>query len=445
MMWQKKAGMISGILVLTAAGGFTGVASAAEKTAVYTIQKSIDEAVTKNYSLKARQEKIGQAIEVKNQARTDFLPKFSVSYSYTRLDEAQTIKGPFAGPAGEIPIGTINNYKMTGTVIQPVFTGFSLISSYRLAQLGIDQSEMNLELEKLDLALNVKTAYYNILISEKGIEVAQKAVESLESNLNVASNFHKVGMIPINDVLKAEVELANSRQNLVKAENAAKLSRASFNTVLARGVNEPVEVEDILQVKQQIEDFDTYREMALQDRPEVKVIDINILQADQQIRLAKSRYWPDISLQYNYIKQGDTLQVNGSTFQDPTQWQAIAVAQWTFWEWGKTLHSAREKENFKQELMETKNALVDNIALQVKQAMLELLTAAENIPTTQKAVEQGEENLRVNEERYKAQVTTITEVLDAQTLLTQARVNYFTSLYNYGLARAKLDRAIGTY
>ena len=76
----------------------------------------------------------------------------------------------------------------------------------------------------------------------------------------------------------------------------------------------------------------------------------------------------------------------------------------------------------------------------------EMLEVAEkNIPTTQKAVEQAEENLRVNEERYKAQVTTITEVLDAQALLTRARVNYYRSLYDQNLARARLERAIGAY
>ncbi|MDY7037322.1 MAG: TolC family protein, partial [Thermodesulfobacteriota bacterium] len=66
-------------------------------------------------------------------------------------------------------------------------------------------------------------------------------------------------------------------------------------------------------------------------------------------------------------------------------------------------------------------------------------------PTTIKAVEQAEENLRVSQERYKAQVTTSTEVLDAQTLLTQARTNYYNALYDHNLAKAKLLRAKGEY
>lgn len=93
--------------------------------------------------------------------------------------------------------------------------------------------------------------------------------------------------------------------------------------------------------------------------------------------------------------------------------------------------------------MHTRQSLEEGIGLEVKNAMLEISTAAENIPTTEKALGQAEENLRVNEERYKAEVTTITEVLDAQTLLTEARVNYYRALYNHNLAKARLQRAMG--
>ena len=123
----------------------------------------------------------------------------------------------------------------------------------------------------------------------------------------------------------------------------------------------------------------------------------------------------------------------------------MAILSWTFWEWGKSHYSKRAKESLRKELIETKLALEDNISLEVKTALLDLETAEKNIPTTRKAVEQGEENLRVSEERYKAQVTTITEVLDAQTRLTQARVNYFRALYDYHLAKARLFKAMGEY
>ena len=407
----------------------------------YTIKSSIEEALARSYSLKAKKEQLNQATNVKNQARSDLLPKFRLNYGYTRLDESRTLFTPGA----QVDISTQNNFRLVGNLTQPLFTGFGLISTYKLAKLGIDQSEMNIELEKLDLALRVKTSYYNILLADAAIDVATKSVESLESAANVSRNFHKVGLVPINDVLQSEVDLANSVQTQTKTKNDARLARAVFNTVLVRGINEPVELEGISDFDPQIGDFEDFRELALSNRPEIKLIDINLLQADQQVNLAKSKYWPEVAFTYNYIKEGDTLAVDGSPFHDREAWEALVSAQWTFWEWGKTINSQREKESFKRELMEAKNTLTQNITLEVKQAVLDLATAAENIPSTQKAVEQGEENLRVNEERYKAQVSTILDLLTAQALLVQARVNYISALYTHALAKATLDRAIGVY
>ena len=169
------------------------------------------------------------------------------------------------------------------------------------------------------------------------------------------------------------------------------------------------------------------------------------MQVKQQIRLAQSKYYPEVILNYNYIKEGDGVDVSGSDFHDANHWEATALASWTFWEWGKTHYAVSEQESVMRELLKLRSSLEDDISLEVENAILDMETAEENLATTKKAVEQGEENLRVNEERYKAQVNTITDVLDAQTLLTQARVNYYTALYTHHLARAGLLRALGTY
>ena len=192
-------------------------------------------------------------------------------------------------------------------------------------------------------------------------------------------------------------------------------------------------------------DFQEYVGIALKNRPEMKLIDVNLLQTDQQIRLSRSKYYPEVVFTWDYIKQGDTASVSGGEYHQASNWEATIGMEWTFWEWGKTHYSVKQQESKKNEVMKTKMELEEQIQLQVKDAVLYLQTAEENIPITKKAVEQGEENLRVSQERYKAQVSTSTEVLDAQRYLTRARVNYFNALFDYNLARARLLRAMGTY
>jgi len=173
------------------------------------------------------------------------------------------------------------------------------------------------------LALGVKEAYFNILRADKGIDVAEKAVESLKSHLEVATNFYEVGMIPINDLLKAEVELANAQHDLIKAQNASQFARASFNNLLARPINSEVEIEDILIYQPENPDFEDYLNMALKNRPEIKTLEIGSMQIDQQIKLAKSEYYPEIALTCDYIKEGDTPGVSGSLFHEASTWQDL--------------------------------------------------------------------------------------------------------------------------
>jgi outer membrane protein len=428
------------VLILLPAGG-----AAQERKNYFTLQQSISLALENSYKIKARDERIAQTNDILKQSRADFLPKVGIDYSYNYFSEVPVSRYTLLGSQVEIPVGTQNNWRWGTFVRQPIFTGFALLSNYRLSELGIDQSQLEMDQEKLDLVLRVKQAYFDILGADKAGEVAQTTVESLSQTVKVARSFFDVGMIPVNDVLKAEVELASAQQSLVRAKNAAQTTRATFNTVLVRPVNDPVEVEDILVFKPELGEYDAYVKIALENRPEIKLLDNSLLQSDQQIRLAKSKYYPEIGVTYTYLKQGDTASLSGSPFVDANSWEVMAVANWTFFEWGKTYYTVKEKESLKRQILQTKSDVEDGIRLQVKQAMLDLDSSASNIPVTQKGIESGEENLRVNAERYKAQVSTITDLLDAQTLLARARLDYYRALYDHNLAKAKLARALGNY
>ena len=440
---RRKVGFVVGcILFLSAIFLFLPEGRAGEKK-VYTLDECVKEALANNWKLKAKKEQINQAEYVKNQARANFLPRLSTSYGYKRYGSDQEVfLSAFPQP---IKVGTLNNFEWRGTVTQPIFTGFALISQYRLSELGIDQSELEVQTEELDLALNAKAAYFNILTADMAVETALKAAEALESHAEVARNFYKVGMIPINDLLESEVNASNAKHDLTSAKNSSRLARSSFNALLSRPINAEVEVAEIDVHNPEQGNFQEYVEVAFKNRPEIKLIDVNLLQTDQQIRLSRSKYYPEVVFSWDYIKQGDTASVSGGEYHQASNWEATIGMEWTFWEWGKTHYSVKQQESVKNEVMKTKMELEEQIQLQVKDAVLYLQTAEENIPITKKAVEQGEENLRVSQERYKAQVGTSTEVLDAQRYLTRARVNYFNALFDYNLARARLLRAMGTY
>jgi outer membrane protein len=408
-----------------------------------TLQESIEIALEKNPTLKGAQGVIKEAKYRRLGAVSDFLPQVDTQYRYTRLDQEPSFYYP--PPINTtITMGTRDVYTWQNTVTQPVFTGGALINNYLLADLGVDTARVEFERTKLDLILNVKEAYYGVLTAEKGVEVAEQTVEQLESNLEMAQAFFDVGMTAKNDLLQVEVSMAQARQYLIAAQNGLEVARAAFNTLLRRDINEGVNLVETLEYVPMVVDVDRLIEEAYQERPELKAAGLGIKSAKRGVGLAASGLFPQASIVFNYERQGDDYTVSGSRYSsDADSWSVMGVARWKVWDWGKTAWGVGES---KAKVFQAECALeeiTDGVRLEVKRASLSVLEAEKNIQVAETAVSQAEENFRINEERYKGQVATSTDVLDALTLLVQAKTNYYRALSDYNIAKARLARATG--
>jgi len=287
------------------------------------------------------------------------------------------------------------------------------------------------------MVLLVHEAYFNVLKAGRFLDVAEEAVGLLEALVRVAQDFYDVGMIPKNDLLKAEVELANIRQGRVKAANAVALAEAAFNISLRRDIDAPVSLVDLLEYKPfgrtQQECFDD----ANVNRLELKMLDTRIDQAERAVSLARSPFYPTVGI------FGSFRWEDGGFIPDPEVWSAGAVAKWTLWDWGKTYSNVQAARATMNRARNEEIRLRDGIKLEVKRAYLSLREAEANISVAEKSIEQAGENYRITEEQYKASMTTSTEVLDAQTQLSQARLNYYSALSDYNIELARLRKATG--
>jgi outer membrane protein TolC len=250
-------------------------------------------------------------------------------------------------------------------------------------------------------------------------------------------------MTPLNDLLKSQVELANSRQDLTTAGNNLEIAKAEFNNILRRDVNAPVNLEDILDYIPLANELGYYLDLAEKNRLEIKLADLEIQIAEKEAALARKDYYPTVTLSGTRYQRGTDWDVDGgSGISDPNSWNISAVASWNFWEWGKTSYGEKEK---KSQILQTKlnrDAIIDKIRVEVKQSFLKTKEAESNIITVRKAIEQAKENLRISQERYKEQISTSTDVLDAQTLLSRTMTNYYNALYDFKISKASLSRAL---
>jgi outer membrane protein len=428
---------IVGVILFVLMSG--GVAFAQVPQQPLTLEESIRIALGQSLPLHSAIEGIVGSEFRRKAAFTDFLPVWAGQYSYTRLSFPQFIGNIGGGVTGFA--GSPDVYNAATSVNQPLFAGGALLANYRLEKYGVDISKTNTEAIKRDVVLQVREGYFNILNALKLREVAEQAVKQFEAQLEVTKAFFEVGIQPKNDLLLAEVQLANARQDLVRTENGVALAKSSFNNLLRREINEPLEVVDILEYKPFALSFEDCLEEAQRQRPEIKTAGLSIDQAKEGVKIARSRYFPTVNLSGSYSRNSDEFHLHGDLMSE--RWALQTLATITFWEWGKRAYQVGESKVRVNQAEIARIQLIEGIILEVKNAYLNLMVAEKNIGVAQKAIEQAEENLRMNEERYKYQVATQTEVLNAVTLLTQARVNYYSTLSDFNIAQARLERAMG--
>ena len=430
---------MAALLFYLAASVFGMPAFAAGEAKELTLNQAIDMALAYSPNLEASREDLAVAHLQEKQAYTHYLPTLSTNYGYSRADSEPTVT-----IAGRVyPAGTTDIYSWSTRLDQPVFTGFRVSSSHRLAELGVDVAKINLRLIKLDLALAVKEAYLSYLRAIKGVLVGKQGVELLEDQLRISKDFYEVGIVPITNVLKTEVDLANSRQRLLEVENLVAVTRASLNRLLGLPLDRTLKVKDILQHRKVSITYQVARNVALAERPEIKALALQLKQADQSIKVAGSEFYPQVNLRGSFNKQSDSPEMSDSMFYDPYGWAVTATVDWTFWEWGRTRYKVSAEKAKKKRIEAMRREMEDRVDLDVKQAYLSLREAEKSIATARAAITQAEENYRITQDRFKEQLTTNTEVLDARVLLTRAQDNYYSALRTFNVAQARLQRAMG--
>ncbi len=422
----------------------TSAVWAQESRAPLTLEESIKIAMERSLTVHSAVVGVEGSEFKRKEAITNFLPQWTGQYSYTKYSFPAFIGNFGGGLTGITQTSNSNVYNFNTTVNQPIFTGGFNLATYRSAKLGVDLSKESLETAKQDLVLQVRIGYFTILRAEKFLAVAEQQVKNFEAQLNVTKAFFEVGIVPKNDVLLAEVNLANARQSMARAANDLATTKAQFNILLRREVNTPFEVVDILAHRAFPLTYEESLEEALRVRPEIKSAQLTIDQAKESVKIARAGFFPTVGLAGNYSRSSDwwTLE-NGLQKITSDRWSVQALATFTLWNWGNTAFKVGENKVKVTQAEDSKNQLMDSITLEVKNDYLNMQVAEKNVSTAEKSIEQAEENLRMNEERYKYQVATQTDVVNAVTLLAQARTNYYGALSDFNIAKAQLERAMG--
>jgi len=295
----------------------------------------------------------------------------------------------------------------------------------------------------------VKTQYFTLLLSKRLVQVNLAALDRAEVNLRSAQGFFQVGTQPKSFVTRAEVDVANARVNVIRAQNAVNLARVALNAAMGIAVNAPTEVKDLLSYSQFPINRDELIAEALRNRPEYRQVKALADSADATVRQTFRDFFPNLFGSGTYGVAGitgfpaaDSRSTNGF-IDSGNQWNVGLTLSWSIFDGGGKI--ARYKES--KANLEAAKARVRDTELQVwqnvEQSYLNLGEAEERIGAAQKAVESAEENYQLARGRFDAGVANIIELTDAQLALTQAQSDQAQALSDYRIGIARLERALG--
>ncbi len=406
----------------------------------YSLSACLEAALKSHPRLQVQHFQTVKAMELGKVAKTDFLPKLGLDYSYMYRDKINSYD--IAGTS--FPANTHDVYNLDITVTQPLFTGFSIIENYRLAQLGIKQAQTEERLARLEIVYETVTAYFRYLKQTKFAETALRMVERLKAQSHDSQLFFDNELIPLNELLYSKVKLSQARQQQRRVETRLRLARAELATIMQIDRDSQFTVVDEPNKKLLALSLAQATSTALTKRPELTLSNYAIASAGHQVKLAQSEYYPTLALTANHHRMGDQFNVNGDDITStPYNTTLMLGATWKLWEWGRSNHMVKSAEAEVASARRRLKEVSDKIAMEVKTNFENAMTSYSNIATAAEEVELGKENYRVTKLRFQNQLSTATEVLDSQAALTEAEASYYNALYEYNIQLAALARAAG--
>jgi outer membrane protein len=405
-------------------------------------------ALKNDLSIRNAQHAVRAAEKAIGQARAAFLPQIQATTGERLIAQGPTSDEAYFDPQNQRWIQP-GEQKFT-TVSAGISLSQSIYNGGRnWAQMG--QTKANMEMARVDLltqrravVMIVKERYIEILRAEKLLEVAQEALRLSEAQLKQSQTMYELGSKSKLDMLKSRVKVASDKLNLISVQNRLDQARASLCRALVLDPSTPVQiVEEHFPLPDTLPNFEDALSRALRQRPEMGRAARNVKSKRAALHFQKGGHRPELYLSAGYSWSDEDYGKIWDMFSQKYSWSygfSLSIPLFDGLATRSAVQSAQEMLRSAENSLEQQR---QDITLELQQALLDLPKERERIELSQEGIASAEEDLRYAEESYRLGAGTILEVLDAQVKLTDARNARTGALYDYQLARLRLDKAMG--
>ncbi|MCX6563151.1 MAG: TolC family protein [Candidatus Aminicenantes bacterium] len=436
---MKKTGII--FLALLAAGGW-GTSFAQDKLSL-TLEDSLKLALRQNPFYQAEKAREDQASAMVKEAFANFLPSVNAQGTYVLDKKVMSILMPslFGMPAQKIKLDFTRDYQLALTMSVPLYAGGRIMSGYKQANLNLQATREAIRQSMQDTVFNVKKAFYGYLLARQFADVAREAVDLSEKHLKNVKSLYEVGVASRFDLLRSEVQASNLKPQLIRARNGLNTAELGLKTLLGLDLKQPIEVKGELSYQAFEADMDANVSQALASRPELVQLNYQKQMAAEMVKMARAAYIPTLAVggQYNYW--GNNLKFTQDTWESYYSFNLVLNVPL----FNGFVNSAKlgESKAMLKQLEFNQKGLTEMVKFEVHDSILSIQQAKESLLSQEKNVEQAQEAVRIAELNYKEGLATNLDVSGAHVALSQARTNHSQALFDYALALAQLEKAIG--
>lgn len=400
-----------------------------------TLNYALSFALDNNFAIRQAKERIRQQEGIVVEVRAQQIPNVTSSAGYSGY--AQQISST----------GDDRSWSVNITARQIVYAGGGVQATVKAQRLALEAATLALQ-SVIDAAmLDVRTKFYNVLVTRERIKVQEQNVELLRRQLQDVKNRFEAGTVSNFEVLRAEVAVANAQPPLITTRNAYRLAiddlRQSLGFVTSDGANVAKIPEFVGKLEFSPVSYELTSALATarERRPDLQRLKKLEEVAEQGVVARRANYYPDVSL---YAAYDWRKRPGYSDFAASRDGVTVGVqSTWDIFDGRATRGRVVQAESALEQARLSLNEAELSVSVDVRRALSSLQEATELAEASKKVVEQAEEAVRLADARYAAGTATQLDVLTARNDLTTARLNQLQAFYSFNVASANVRRAMG--
>jgi len=326
---------------------------------------------------------------------------------------------------------------VTGAFDQPLSQQYKIALGIHVTELGRDIAKEDVRAERQKIAAEVRSAYFELVATQAGVEAAREAVTTLEEAQRVTLQYVAQKTLLHADELEVDARLSKAHYDLSVAENGLETQHEHLNQLIGRDVAIPFRVDPLPEEDATTLTLEAARERAAFSRPEIHSAQLKEKQAEYDRRLAKAEYIPDLSLTLRYqgLDNVKVLPANVTT--------AGFYLTWEPFDWGRRHNQVVEKTKTVEQARNGLHETETQIAVEVGAKYRRWKEAALLLKSTRTGHAAAVEEFRVTSNKYKEQAALIRDVLQSQARTSETEFQYQQALSSYWSALADLRKATG--